>query len=261
MLHGKRQAKLVSAPVAYNLTLDGGLNVDIGKAFSFVAEDEEWLTKIGIGALISLLSFLILPIFLLVGYVVQVTRNVKNGDPRPLPAWTDWEKLFMDGLYVGIAQIIYTLPFWLIMCVAIVATVGFGGLSGASEDAATLGIVATWSIVACLLLLFTIALFFISPAIVIQYVRTGEFGATLRVGEVLAVARNNAGSILVAALVMFGASLLFSFVVGGLQIIPCVGNILGLVIGIFAGPWFAAASGHLYGQIAANIDFAKAPKF
>jgi len=112
--------------------------MDIGKAFSFVAEDEEWLTKIGIGALISLLSFLILPVFLLVGYVVQVTRNVKNGEPRPLPAWTEWEKLFMDGLYVGIAQIVYTLPFWLLMCLAIVTTVGFGGLTGASEDAAIL---------------------------------------------------------------------------------------------------------------------------
>lgn len=235
--------------------------MDIGKAFSFVAEDEDWLTKIGIGALISLLSFLILPIFLLVGYVVQVTRNVKNGERRPLPAWTDWEKLFMDGLYVGIAQIVYTLPFWLLMCLAIVATVGFGGLAGASEDAAILGIIATWSIAGCLLIVFMIALFFISPAIVIQYVRTDEFGATLRVGEVLALARDNAGSILVAALVTFGVSFVLSLVVGGLQVIPCIGNIIGLIIGIFAGPWFAAASGHLYGQIAAGIDSEKKPAF
>jgi len=167
----------------------------------------------------------------------------------------------MDGLYVGIAQIIYTLPFWLLMCVAIVVTVGFGGLAEASEDAAILGIIATWSIAGCLLLVFMIALFFISPAIVIQYVRTDEFGATLRVGEVLALARDNAGSILVAALVTFGASLVLSLVVGGLQIIPCIGNVIGLVIGIFAGPWFAAASGHLYGQIAAGIDSGKKPVF
>ena len=234
--------------------------MDIAKAFTFPAEDEEWLAKIGIGAVISFFSWLILPIFLLLGYVVQVTRNVMNGEPRPLPEWTNWEKLFMDGLYVGIAQIVYTIPFWLLMCIATVATVGFGGLSGASEDAAAVGIASTWIIAGCLLVIFSLALFFISPAIIIQYVRTGEFGATLRVGEVLGIARDNAGQILIAAVAMFVVSLIFSFVVGALQIIPCIGAIIGMVIGIIAGPWFAAASGHLYGQIAAGMDLGKPPK-
>ena len=234
--------------------------MDIGKAFSFVAEDEEWLTKIGIGAVVSLFSFLILPIFLLVGYVVQVTRNVRNGEPRPLPAWTDWEKLFMDGLFVAIAQIVYTLPFWLLICLAIGLSVAFGGLAGASEDAAIMGVAATWLVVACLLVVFTIALLFISPAIVIQYVRAGDFGATMRVGEVLGIARDNAGQILIAALAVFGVSLLYSFVAGALQLIPCVGQIISMIAGIFVGPWLAASSGHLYGQIAANVDFGKAPK-
>lgn len=234
--------------------------MDIGKAFSFVAEDEEWLTKIGIGAVISLLSFLILPVFLLGGYVVQVTRNVRDGHPRPLPAWTDWEKLFMDGLFVGIAQILYTLPFWLLICLAIGLSVAFGGLAGASEEAAVLGVVATWSLVVCLLMLFAIALFFISPAIIIQYVRGGDFAATMRVGEVLGIARDNAGQILIAALAVFGVSLVYSFLAGALQLIPCVGTIISIIAGIFVGPWLAASSGHLYGQIAANVDFGKVPK-
>lgn len=41
--------------------------MDIGKAFTFVTEDERWLTKIGIGALVMLFSFLIVPIPLLIG--------------------------------------------------------------------------------------------------------------------------------------------------------------------------------------------------
>jgi hypothetical protein len=236
------------------------MDMDVAKAFTFVAEDEEWLSKMGIGALVSLASFLILPIFLLLGYVVQVTRNVKDGDPRPLPQWTNWERLFMDGLYVAIAQIVYTLPFWILLCVATVATVGFGGLAESSEDAAAVAIITTWGVAGCLLMLFAIALLFISPAIIIQYVRTGELSATLRFGEVLGIARENAGPILIAALAMFVVSTVFSFVVGGLQLIPCIGWIIGAVIGIFAGPWFAAASGHLYGQIAANVDFKTPPK-
>lgn len=166
----------------------------------------------------------------------------------------------MDGLAVAGAQIIYTLPFWLLMCVATVVTVGFGGLAEASEDAAAMAIITTWGIAGCLLLLFSVALFFISPAIIIQYVRTDEFSATLRVGEVLGIARDNVGPILIAALAMFAVSLVFSVVVGAMNIIPCIGNIAALIISIFAGPWFAAASGHLYGQIAAKMDFDKAPK-
>lgn len=234
--------------------------MDIGKAFTFVAEDEEWLSKLGIGAIITLASFLILPAFLLVGYMVQVTRNVKNGEARPLPVWTNWDKLFIDGLYVGIAQFIYTLPLWLIVCVAIVATVGFGGLTETMENAAGMAIATTWILVSCLILLVAVALFFISPAIIIQYVRTGEFGATFRVGEVFGIARDNAGSILIAAVAMFVVSLVFSILVGALQIIPCIGTIIGTVLGILAGPWFAAASGHLYGQIAANAEMSKPPK-
>lgn len=50
--------------------------MDISKAFSYVFKDEQWAGKIGIGALISLLSFLIIPIPLLSGWMVGITRNV-----------------------------------------------------------------------------------------------------------------------------------------------------------------------------------------
>lgn len=232
--------------------------MDIGRAFTFITEDDEWITKIGIGAVISLLSFLIVPAFLLGGYLVAVTRNVKDGLPQPLPRWTKWEKLFMDGLYVAIAQLIYTLPFWLLVCIATVATVGFGGLG--DENVAAAGITAIWLVVACLILLFIIALFFISPAIVIQYVRTDEFGATLRFGEVLGIARDNMGKIFMAALAAFAASLVLSVVAGALNVIPCLGQIAAVVIGIVAGPYMSMAMGHLYGQIAAGTDMAKPPK-
>lgn len=232
--------------------------MDVGRAFTFITEDEEWITKVGIGALLSLLSFLILPAFLLGGYLVAVTRNVKDGLPRPLPQWAGWEKLFMDGLYVAIAQLIYTLPFWLLMCIAGVASVGFG--SAGDQDLAAAGITGVILVTVCLALLFLIALFFISPAIVIQYVRTDEFGATLRFGEVLGIARDNMGKIVIAALAALVASLLLSTVIGALNVIPCLGQIVGVVVGIVAGPWLSMSIGHLYGQIAADVDMGKPPK-
>lgn len=226
--------------------------MDVAKAFTFVTEDERWMGKIGIGVAISLLSFLIIPIPLLVGYLVGITRNVKKGLERPLPEWDDFGQLFKDGLAVMVGQIVYTLPFWVIMCIAIFASVGLGGLADVNEDMMAAGFLATWGLVVCLSLVFAVALFFLSPAIVIQYVNTNELGAMFRFGEVIAIARENVGEIVIAALASFAASLVLSVVLGAVNIIPCLGQIISIVVGIAAGPYLTAVTGHLYGQIAAK---------
>jgi hypothetical protein len=226
--------------------------MDVAKAFGFVTEDERWLGKLGIGALISLLSFLILPIVLLVGYLVGVARNVMNGVERPLPEWEDLGTLFRDGLAIVVAQLVYTLPFWLLACVALVVTIGAGGLAEMSEEAAVASIMATFGLVFCLGLVFAIALFLLSPAIVIQYVRTDDFGSTFRLGEVVNIARENVGDILITALASFVASFLLNTVVGIIAFIPCFGWVAAPVLALAGYPWMMAVMGHLYGQVAAK---------
>ena len=57
--------------------------MDIGGAFSYVFEDEDWIVKILLGA-----AILLIPIFgqlALVGYGIAILRNVKAGKPQPLP--------------------------------------------------------------------------------------------------------------------------------------------------------------------------------
>lgn len=224
--------------------------MDVGKAFTFVMEDDEWLSKLGIGAIISLLSFLIFPVFLLAGYLVAVTRNVRKGMDRPLPRWDDWGQMFMDGLYLFLAQLIYSSPFWILLCAAIALTIGGSGLSEVNADAMMAVIATAWVIVSCLMLLLSIALLLISPALVIQYVRHGQFGAMFRIAEVLSIARQNAGAIVVTALALLAFSLALTAVVTVLNIIPCLGTIAGIILSILSTPWLIAASGHLYGQIA-----------
>ncbi len=230
--------------------------MDVAKAFTYITEDERWMGKIGIGALISLLAFLILPGFLLTGYMVGITRNVMNGVKRPLPEWEDLGTLFKDGISIVVASIVYTLPFWLLICIAFASTVGFGSLSEMteiSEDALVAGVLATYGLVGCLTLIFMLALFFISPAIVIQYVRKGDLGACFRFGEVLTIARENLGDIVIAGLTPFAASFVFSILFGVLSIIPCLGWIASFALGIVMGPYLTAVTGHLYGQIAGKI--------
>jgi hypothetical protein len=228
--------------------------MDVAKAFTFFTEDERWVGKIVIGAFVSLLTFLIVPIVLLAGYLAGITRNVMNGEERPLPEWEDFGTLFRDGLAIVVAQLVYTLPFWLLICIAFMATIGFSGLSELSEEAAVASIFATAGLVICLALLFVIALFFLSPAIVIQYVRTEDFGAAFRFSEVIGIARENTSDIIIAGLASLVANFLFSFVVGILAIIPCIGWVAAPILGLAAAPWLISVTGHLYGQIAAKGD-------
>ncbi|MDX1665349.1 MAG: DUF4013 domain-containing protein, partial [Candidatus Promineifilaceae bacterium] len=209
--------------------------MDIGRAVTFAFEDEEWPVKLGIAVLMTLLLFLILPIFLLGGWVVAIARNVAQGELRPLAGWSDWERLLRDGFFVFVGQFVYTLPLWIILCAAIAAAVGFGSVGSLGEEAAAIGsagVVGVWGVLGCLFLVALVFLFFITPAVIIQYVRTDDLGALFRVGEVVGIARDNLGEIVIVVAVTFGLSLLFSVVTSIVGFIPCLGQIVAFILGL-----------------------------
>jgi hypothetical protein len=214
--------------------------MDVGKAFSYVFQDDRWIGKIVVGAVLAFFTFLLIPIPLLIGWAVGVTRNVMDGLEDPMPAWEDWGKLFTDGLKVLVAQMVYTLPFWILMCL----TVGFVVAAGSeSVSVQALGFVGI-ALLICVLLIFSIALFFLSPAIIIQYVRTDDFGACFHFSEVLGIARDNIADIIITFLATWVAGL----AIGLVSIVPLIGWLVALA----AVPYISAVSGHLYGQIAAR---------
>ncbi len=226
--------------------------MEIGKAFTYVNEDEAWIKKIAIGAVLVLLSFLLIPILPLVGYQIRIIRNVIDGKDRPLPEWDDFGQLFIDGVIVVVAGFVYALPIILIsVCSSIVsASMDSGNMEGAG--------IAIVIALGCLSALFGIALAFIGPALYIQYARTGEFGALFRFGEVIAITRENLVDILIAILV----NMIASFVVFLATLITII-TICGPIIVILAGTaWVMYATAHLYGQIARKMsDKAMAPEY
>lgn len=231
--------------------------MDFGRAFTFFKEDERWTTKIGIGAAIVFVSFFIwIPAILLLGYQIAVTRRVREGKELPLPEWDDWGKLFMDGLYLVIAIFVYTLPLWILFCI------GFGItflpiLGGDNQDlvgALGTATILTWGIMACLGFIVLIGLAVMVPGIYIQYIRTNEFAALFRVGEVFGIVKDNIADILMSIVASFGANLLISVVSSVISITVCGPFILALV----APVWLNISLGHLYGQIAAKDKMAGA---
>ncbi len=230
------------------------VNVDINQAFRFVFDDERWTNKILIGVLMSLLSFLILPAFILSGWVLQIVRNVMSGVKRPLAEWDDWGKMLRDGFNLFIAQLVYGLPLIILMIIFLALSGGFAAFSDSSSDAAAAGLTVTALLFTCIAFIYGILLLFLTPAITIQYAMTDELSATFRFSEVFAIAREHFADILISVVVIVVAAVLFSMVTGVLSLIPCLGWIAAVVLGLAFGPYIAAVTGHLYGQIGTKVQ-------
>lgn len=226
--------------------------MDVNKSVRFVFEDKQWISKLVIGALMSILGFLIVPALILQGYLVKIIRQVMNGDRDSLPEWDNWGELLRDGFNVTVAQLVYTLPFIILMIVGGMATGGLASVTG-NNDLATVAATGGGLLLLCLIILIVIAFLFLTPAILIQYAIKDDFGATFRFGEVFDIIRNNMADILVAFLVTLVAAFAVSIVIGVLSIIPCLGWIAAFLIGLAVGPYISYVSAHLYGQIAAKV--------
>ncbi|NOK63647.1 MAG: hypothetical protein GFH27_549297n11 [Chloroflexi bacterium AL-W] len=71
--------------------------MNIGKAISYVFEDERWISKVLLGGLIAAIPILN---FAAIGYMIKTARNVAYGNPRPLPEWgEDFGDTFMLGFH------------------------------------------------------------------------------------------------------------------------------------------------------------------
>jgi hypothetical protein len=223
--------------------------VEIGKAFTFVTSEDDWIKKIAIGAVLVFINFIpIIPMMLLFGYQIRVAQNVIRGDEHPLPEWEDWGQLFIDGAIVWVAGFLYALPAILVtLCASLVIVFGAGGFDGNDESTAAIG---GGIILACLAIFFILALLVIMPALFIQYARTGEFGPLFSISQVLGIARDNIGDIILTMVAFIVASLLLAVVSILLSVTICGG-----IIAWSAGSaWLYISLGHMFGQIGAKHE-------
>ena len=82
--------------------------MDMRRAFSYVFDDDEWLTVILLGGLILFVP--ILGQIVLIGFLCETARNVATGNSRPLPKWNHLGETFRLGLSGLLIQLVYALP-------------------------------------------------------------------------------------------------------------------------------------------------------
>lgn len=243
--------------------------MNVGQAFTYVFEDERWVSKLLLGALIMLIP--IFGMFAVLGYVVATIRNVLAGAIRPLPEWDNLGEYFVDGLMVIVANLVYALPLIILACVIAVPSL-LPILAGENEDLMAIlgGLSAVvMAAIGCIIFLYSLVLWILSPTIYLQYAVYDSVGACLRFGDVFRFTLDNIGSVLIAQLMMWVGGLvvglvggLISVVVSVLSIIPICGWILGLVIGLLAIPlsvWLLAFQGYVYGQVGLKAGLAAPP--
>lgn len=215
--------------------------MDIGKPFSFVFEDENWLQKLLIGGLITLGGILfswtvigaLVAFGLIYGYMVEVVRNVRRGHPKPLPEWDAWGDKTIKGLKLMAIQLIWALPMILVVAPSAIIT-SLTENTGAAEAFAILSLCFS-----CLAALYGVFFALLMPAITIRFAETEEFSSGLNVRDILAFTREHIGDVIIATILVFAVQVIAAI----------VGAILCGVGLLFTTFWAYLVQGHLYGQI------------
>lgn len=211
--------------------------MDIGKAFTFPFDDEDWVKKLIIGAVL-----LIIPIvnFITIGYMIRTMRNVAEGRAKPLPEWDQWGDDFMKGLLVAVAGFIYALPIILVNGITAI----LGAVAGSANSDGVQGVIALCTtVLSCLSALWGLVVGVFIPAAVVKYAQEGEFGSFFKFSEILQWIRDNAKNYIIALLVIIVARILAS-----LGVIACG---IGILFTMF---WATVIMGHILGQVWAETN-------
>lgn len=199
--------------------------MDFARPFRFVFEDPDWQRKIAIGALFTILSFLLVGIFFVAGYLVQVARNVMRGEARPLPEWDEkYGEYFTEGLRVAAVVFLYILPLVLVWIFLVGGTAVLGVL-GDENVAAAGGLVFGCS--AAIIAVLAIVVSLILPAALLMYTATGSISAAFDFRAIFAFIIDNAVNYVLAYIVHLVANFLSQF------------GILLLCIGLFFAVFWA----------------------
>jgi len=223
--------------------------MDFGKAYTFMFDDPNWLRKLGIGTLVGLLGIVLMPVLIgvipllmLVGYTLDALRDVVDGKEFPMPEWNEWGGFLIRGVKLMIALLVWSLPLFIIMIPLFIGT----ALTGNHNNSGTAFGVLLITCSSCLMFLWGLFFWLISPAIYIRLAVTGRLGAAFEVGKLWALTRDNLGNVILALILVFVAGLIAA-VVGSLgMLLLCVGFLITVP---FATLWQYLVQAHLFGQI------------
>lgn len=215
--------------------------MNFGRAFTYVFEDPDWIKKVGIAALVILIP--IVGAIILLGWGLELTRRVIQGDAYPLPDWTDFGGFVAQGFKAFVVALAYTLPVILIVICGQAISFGLIGAAGGAMDSNNSDMMGTvlmlaMSCIYCFAFIFGILAGLMIPPAMGTLAATNDLGAAFRFGEVLGMLRSAIGPY-VLTLVLVGLTSMILTPIGSLA---CGFGALA------TAAYTNAVSAHLYGQ-------------
>ena len=216
--------------------------MNYSRAFTYVFEDKNWLSKILIAGLISLIP--IIGQFYLMGWMIEIMRRVKAGRTDILPT-THFSYFLTLGLKLFVVALIYSIP--LILVSLIINLIN--GTSSYDGSSVTIVYTSTGFFGGLISLLVHIAVAFLTTYGTIKLAETDQIKSCLDFKDAYNTIRDNLSYFIIVELLMLVSGIIGSF-----------GTILCFIGLIFTMPYAAAINGHLMGQLWANLNTSPAPR-
>jgi len=206
--------------------------MDIGRSIQYVFQDPNWIKKVLIGGLLTLIPFF--GTLIVVGYWIRIATNVANGFDLPLPEWNDFGGDFIRGIKAAAAIFVWAIPLVILAGCGAIPSIA---LSGSNNAASSLAGLFTFGAFAFGFLLWIIVAF-ISPIIIGRVAMSNSFSSAFQVREVFIEARENLVPLLLTVAMAYALGIAAYF-----GIILCV---VGYLFTSFLAYMMLS---HLYGQL------------
>ncbi len=216
--------------------------MDFGRAFNYVFNDPEWVKKILLGGLISLIP--LIGGFVVYGYTLEIVRRVYTAESNPLPEWDDFGGYLSQGFLLWIAMIVWFLPVSILIGCIAGALAAAGGATG-DDAAVAISTIAAIGLFSVLFLVILVWAVLFLPIITGRFAVERSFGSMFQFSEILAEVRQTGVGTLLLLMVLY----LVAGFVGQLGFVLCLVGVIftsfysNIVIAHGAGQIYRRARG------------------
>ncbi|CUS90580.1 DUF4013 domain-containing protein [Candidatus Kryptobacter tengchongensis] len=224
--------------------------MNIERGFRFVFQERNWFGKIIVGGVMMLFSFLIVPLLIYYGYLVEVAkRTIKEEEQQLLPEWDEIGRKLANGFKLAVIIIVYLIPFFILLGISFpFSTLEFENFK--SREIITYimplppNLFLKWELTGISFLLFLSSLVYIIlfalilPFIIGKFAENESINDAFAISDIFSMFRDNIGdAIIVFLLTIF------------LQLLASLGFVLCFVGILLTGFWASIVQYYLYGEL------------
>lgn len=196
--------------------------MELAKALSYPLQDKNKIIKVGLIALLPLFGQIII-----FGYLLDIIRNVAQGNDESLPDWGNMGENFRHGLVSGIALLAYMLP------PIIISTIG--------ESDNYVGVI--------LALILGFPLGFLYMVAMLRYAAEEKLQSFVDVGKNASIALEHTGKLVGT----YGVIFTFNLLAGVSSLLLSLG-VITICLSFFALAYVYMVNGYLMGNLAKRLN-------